>query len=185
MIDRAEYPSLAQLLCKMLGCPCGTPSAVRDEPLEDTYIDAFLRLQNAPVLETENYRNRLRVDYGQPNARTPDIQRFTETFVKKLARYSVPFFPHGVYRSPEEQEALFAKGVTRVRAGQSAHNFGMAVDLVHYGFYWDLTRKEWELIGAFGKDLAKSMALKVTWGGDFKSIWDPAHWELSDWRDYR
>lgn len=185
MIDRSDYPRLREVLCKLLGCPCGTPSVAREEPLDDTYVDAFLRLQNASVLDSENYRRRLKVDYGPEGPRTDDIRRFTETFVRKMAAYSVPFFPHGVYRSDEEQEALFKQGVTKARAGQSAHNYGMAVDLVHYGHYWDLTRKEWNLVGEFGKDLARSMALKVTWGGDFKSLWDPAHWELTDWKSYR
>ena len=41
------------------------------------------------------------------------------------------------------------------------------------------------MIGGVGKEVARKMGLRVTWGGDFKSLYDPAHWELTDWRTVR
>jgi len=33
------------------------------------------------------------------------------------------------YRTPDEQERLYRKGITRARAWESAHNYGLAVDM--------------------------------------------------------
>lgn len=114
----------------------------------------------------------------------PLILDFTRAFLKDLKARGFPFFPHSFFRSGKVQNELYHQGVSKARAGQSAHNFGMAVDLVHYRRLWGLTEKEWSVIGLIGKEVARRRNIKVTWGGDW-SFYDPAHWELRDWKKMR
>lgn len=176
-----DYP-LMQKLCALRlfgGAAVPPPPVTEGLPLSQTHQQALARLQDWKTLESVAYMNRR--DTWDADECHPDIVSFARRFTATLRRYGVPAFVHNGYRSGPEQDALFAQGVTKARAGQSAHNFGAAVDVVHYGFYWDLTPNEWAIFGAIGKDCAASLSLKITWGGDW-SFWDPAHWELREWR---
>lgn len=113
----------------------------------------------------------------------PDIVRFAQRLVLEARRYGVPLFPHEFYRSAARQAQLKADGFSRAGPGLSPHNSGLAVDVIHGVRAWDLSRHEWAAIGAMGKQVARSMGLKIVWGGDFRSIYDPAHWELENWRE--
>lgn len=70
------------------------------------------------------------------------------------------------YRSVQEQDALYAQGrnkpgaiVTNARGGESAHNFGIAVDL--YGGNWDDAYYD----SVLGPAVASVQGLR--WGGTF------------------
>lgn len=139
---------------------------------------AAVALVDPAVLETIGYRNRvLSVSLTDCHH---EVRDFTRAFLSELNKRGMPFFVHSACRTDREQNSLFARGVTKARAGQSPHNHGMAVDIVHYGRYWDLTEKEWAVIGLIGKEVARRRNVKVTWGGDWK-FFDPAHWELANW----
>ncbi len=80
------------------------------------------------------------------------------------------------FRSGEEQDKLYAQGrsskgsrVTNAAAGDSFHNYGLAFDVTPVKGQSEAT---WAKIGAIGKQLG------LTWGGDFKSIYDPCHFQL-------
>lgn len=111
----------------------------------------------------------------------PLIVEFTNAFLKDLKARGMPFWPHCFFRSGQVQNSLYHQGVTRARAGQSPHNYGMAVDIVHFTRLWNLSEKEWAVIGLIGKEVARRRNIKMTWGGDW-SFYDPAHWELKDWK---
>lgn len=113
----------------------------------------------------------------------PDIVDFARAFLKELDARGMPFFPHCYVRSAQEQDRLFKAGVTKARAGQSPHNHGLAVDIVHDGKYWDLSGKQWAVVGMIGKEVARRRNIKIEWGGDWR-FYDPAHWQLADWKKY-
>lgn len=117
-------------------------------------------------------------------AADPRILLFERKFIDRMESLGVPMFAHCVVRSLAEQTQRFAEGHSKAKAGQSAHNYGLAVDLIHGIHGWDMSRESWALIGHIGKEVARQNGLKLVWGGDFKSLWDPAHWELENWRDY-
>jgi len=94
-----------------------------------------------------------------------------------------------VFRTFDQQDALYAKGrtapgniVTRARAGQSYHNYGLAVDIVLLtpggGVSWDMNldqdrdgTPDWsEIVYVF-----KHFGWK--WGGDWTSFKDYPHFE--------
>lgn len=104
-----------------------------------------------------------------------------------LAIYQVMRERHGYemvlvegYRSAERQAALARKGgsVTRAGAGQSCHQYGLAVDSALYRdgrLQWDMedpwTRRGYFLYG----QLAAEAGLE--WGGNWRSIKDYVHLE--------
>lgn len=143
-------------------------------------MDAAQNLVDMPVITSPAYRDH-EIKAPRDGAH-PDIVKFTLAFLRELKRRGIPMFPHEYMRGPERQNELRRKGRSKARFGRSAHNFGMAVDIVHFGRYWELTKNEWQVIGAVGKEVARRLNVKVTWGGDWR-FYDPAHWELSDWKE--
>lgn len=112
----------------------------------------------------------------------PDLIEFERKFIRRMAKkHGVPLFAHNMVRTGAEQTELFVRGVSKARAGQSPHNFGCAVDIVHSIRAWDLSKESWSLLGHIGKELASQLGVKLIWGGDW-SFYDPAHWELAGWR---
>ncbi|MDA1477499.1 peptidoglycan-binding protein [Bacillus changyiensis] len=87
------------------------------------------------------------------------------------------------YRSFAEQNKLYAKGrtapgkiVTNARAGQSNHNYGLAVDYVLLSSdgktaIWTVNSK-WKRVAQIAK------ALGFAWGGDWRSFKDYPHLEM-------
>lgn len=112
----------------------------------------------------------------------PELLQFSKAFLADLKARGWPFYAHEYLRDRKAQDDAFKRGVSKAKFGQSAHNYGMAVDIVHYGRFWLLDPKEWALLGLIGKDVAKRRNIKITWGGDWK-FYDPAHWELTDWKE--
>ena len=92
-------------------------------------------------------------------------------------------------RSPAQQAAKVAAGVSKVKV--SAHNFGMAADIVDVRWLWGeypespwLGRPAYENYWAHLRYAAEDVGLG--WGGHFDSDygmgWDPAHVEVPGWR---
>ena len=100
-------------------------------------------------------------------------------------------FAHCVMRSKAEQHRLYQQGHSKALPGLSPHQHGLAVDIVHSTLAWELPKgpgekradKAWELIGVIGKEVAQGNGIDIVWGGDWK-FWDPAHWEIANWKDF-
>lgn len=147
--------------------------------LPSTHIEAAARLVDRAALESRAFfRRRSSVsDEGVDR----EFLDFVRALCRELNKRRMPFFAIQFVRSAAEQDQLYKMGRTRAKAGQSPHNFGMAADIVHYDRFWNLTSKEWAVIGLIGKEVARKRNLKVTWGGDW-NFYDPAHWERADWK---
>lgn len=117
-----------------------------------------------------------------------DIRAFEKSFIRRMEGLNIPMYAHNMVRTPAEQADLKRLGVSKNGSSCSPHVVGCAVDLVHGERHWQLTDAEWLLIGHIGKEVAASLGLSLVWGGDWVSGphdnlgWDPAHWELADWR---
>lgn len=95
-----------------------------------------------------------------------------------------------VFRSPEEQHALFLKRpkVTNADSWQSIHNYGLAFDIVllydknNDGTFetasWD-NDKNWQMVVAFFKSKG------YEWGGDWKKFKDAPHFQKDFGFDYK
>lgn len=120
----------------------------------------------------------------------PRIVEFSTVLVRRMRDIGIPMFPHCIWRNKERQDDLYRTGFSKARYPLSPHNKGCAVDIVHSTKAWDLTPRQWQVVGHMGREVAASKGFKLTWGGDDPGVddrfsWDPAHWELSDWRDVR
>lgn len=163
------------------------PFEVKPPPRETGYSQALAGMVDTEFIKT--------VRYGEQQYRAdalgahPVIVEFSTLLVRRMRALGVPMFPHCIWRSEAEQERLFKTGFSKVLYPESAHNRGCAVDVVHSLKAWDLTDSQWQIVGHVGRELAASKGWKLVWGGDDPGIydefdWDPAHWELANWRSH-
>ena len=84
------------------------------------------------------------------------------------------------YRTFEKQQQLYDSGQTTARAGNSFHNYGMAIDInaVKVGSWLRMgsSKSSWEQSGI--PQIAENMGLR--WGGNFSSFYDPVHFDLGN-----
>ena len=112
----------------------------------------------------------------------PFVRQKAEQFLLEAYRNGFFLRVTSGYRSPEEQERLYAQGrsmagdiVTNARAFESFHNFGLAIDVVEIrgGIpIWENPR--WNQIGEIGKQFG------FKWGGDWTSFKDRPHFEYTE-----
>lgn len=111
-----------------------------------------------------------------------ELRTFSARLIERLRRRGIPMYTHAAYRDKATQNSHFANRRSKLTWPYAPHCQGKAVDIVHGRYHWELTEQEWAYIGKVGKDLAEKMGLDVTWGGDWK-FYDPAHWELTGWKE--
>jgi peptidoglycan LD-endopeptidase CwlK len=92
------------------------------------------------------------------------------------------------WRSAEEQNIAKAKGLSRASAGNSPHNcvdangkpaskaFDFAVFDENAAYVTDGKDDRYTQAGEIGEDLG------LIWGGKFKSLFDPSHLEMPNWK---
>ena len=114
----------------------------------------------------------------------PQIVDFWKAMHKECKARKIPIRAFEFLRSRERQDELQAEGRSNAKAGQSPHQYGLAVDIISATKAWDLSKKQWDVIGSIGKEIARKRNLKIDWGGDW-DFWDPAHWQIKDWKNYR
>lgn len=117
----------------------------------------------------------------------PDILEFEKRFIRRMAKLDVPMFASEVMRDAERQNDLYALGNSKAKGGQSPHQYGCAIDLVHSVHGWNLDRKAWELIGHVGQEIVQMAGLQIVslaWGGDWQ-FYDPAHWQIDGWKQVK
>jgi peptidoglycan L-alanyl-D-glutamate endopeptidase CwlK len=137
-----------------------------------------------------------RIALAHPKVRAQLLKDYTDAnnLLGKGARLRLAY----VYRTPQEQDALFNKRpkVTNAKGWQSIHNYGLAFDIVLlYDNDGNGTFEEasWSMIKDFDKD-SKADWMEVTnlfksrgweWGGDWKSFKDAPHFQMAfgfDWK---
>lgn len=107
----------------------------------------------------------------------PRIRAFAGKLVQKFRGWGVPLVAIEARRTVLRQRQLYDDGKSKVSGPVAAHTVGGAVDIVHAGFWWNMSRDEWAYIGAVGRSVDPSL----TWGGSW-SFYDPAHWECPEWK---
>lgn len=158
------------------------PATTAPEVGGTTYADDLRLMTDRAFCASQRYTDQ----QGRANREgaDPRILEFERKLIRRARNLGVPLFAHCVIRGSHQQTDLFLAGRSKAKAGESPHNYGCAVDIIHGTKGWALTERQWAVIGHIGKELAMQAGLTVTWGGDWK-FWDPAHWELTDWRATR
>ena len=133
-----------------------------------------------PFLKTGRFRSQQ--TRAKREGAAPELLQFERAFVARFERLGIPMFAHCIWRDRDAQAQAYVTGKSLAPPGRSPHNYGMAVDLIHGVHAWQLPRACWDIIGHVGLEVAYQAGLKLTWGGKWRGLYDPAHWELSDWR---
>lgn len=147
-------------------------------------------LKVSPDTFNSNYMLKLRERANWVGC-TNELQEFVHKLFKQLRKDGVPMYVHTCYRSPILQAKLKEQGYSSTLDG--AHQRSAAVDIVHAYHHWECPDEFWQYVGMTGKRIAKQMGLKIVWGGDETNLfeladgndpfrWDPAHWEIKEWR---
>lgn len=139
------------------------------------------------LMSTSHLKQGERANWAHTDAR---LMFWAALVVEYGRKRGIPLYVHCALRSEAEQAKVNVNGYSKAAYPRSAHNIGEAVDIVHGVFHWEMTKAEWSYIHVLGKlaldrvnaQLPKDRKLHLTWGGDFKSLYDPAHWEITDYR---
>lgn len=162
------------------GKPRDTIEDARERSQGTTHQSAAMLLVDLEYVNSLRYREKV-VECDRRGS-DPQIIEFYQHLNRALFARGFPFYAYEFLRSNERQAELKAKGRSKAGPGQSPHNHGMAVDVIHCKRGWDLSREEWDIVGAIGKEVARKRKIPIEWGGDW-AFWDPAHWQLADWRN--
>lgn len=171
-------------------CPFGSIDGMGPEdtiPQLKDVNEAVRRYQRPRDFFTQRYYLRLheRADYRDAPM---ELRLFVWKYMRALRARGLPFYVHTCWRDPADQQRLVDKGYSKVRSG--AHQRSCAVDIVSAIDHWDIPEELWHYVGTLGESVARGLhlgqgldgeTLKIEWGGRW-SFYDPAHWQLSDWR---
>ncbi|EPD92696.1 hypothetical protein HMPREF1207_00467 [Paenibacillus sp. HGH0039] len=121
----------------------------------------------------------------------PGVVRKMDELLAKTAAIGIQVVITDDFRSMEEQDKLYSQGrtsegkiVTHAKAGESYHNYGLAIDFAlktkSGKIIWDMNadlngdgRKDWSQVVAIAKELG------FEWGGDWTNFPDYPHLQLS------
>lgn len=117
----------------------------------------------------------------------PEVRPQVDAFLADCEAAGIDLLVTCTRRSGDDQDALWAQGrtkpghiVTNAKAGQSAHNYGLAIDIVpmvNGKPDWNGTDPIWDQIGELG------VAAGLTWlGSPHSSFPEKPHFEATDWR---
>lgn len=159
-----------------------------DEPQDSALWEAPQRLRAPNYVNSNAYLAQM--EYADWQQTDPRLMRWAAMYIEMARKRGIPLYVHCAYRTEAEQIRAYAGGFSTTPYPRSAHNNGEAVDIVHGVYHWQLTKQEWAMLHVLGRlaldrlnaDLKKADKLELTWGGDFKSLYDPAHWEVADYR---
>lgn len=95
----------------------------------------------------------------------PELQRLFKEVIKQFDCSVI-----GGYRSNEQQEEFYRKGFSKLRGGQSKHNYhpSLAVDVCPYPIDWE-NKERFILFAGYVKGVANRLGIKIRWGGDWDS----------------
>lgn len=152
------------------------------------YPAALRQMQFEPYFETDIYWDKQQ--WANRHGAHPDIIRFTEAMVKRCRALSVPVFPYAMVRTPAEQTAEYVFGKENHDGNSPYPHRCFAVDICHCVWGHDLPSPCWDVLGHIGQEVAKSLGIPITWGGEWDwnpkeddyRLYEPAHFELAHWR---
>lgn len=168
--------------------PAQAGARMFDIPPDTDHWSAPDRLKAPSFFATPAYLKQMdRADWAHCD---PRLMYWAAMMIKAARKRQIPLYVHCALRDKAEQDRVYAAGHSKVKYPRGAHNIGEAVDIVHGVYHWQMSRDEWALLSVLGRlcldrvnaQLRKDDKLHLQWGGDFKSLYDPAHWEVRDYR---
>ena len=122
------------------------------------------------------------------NDLAPAVRPLVDKFLDDCAAAEIDVLVTCTLRSVEEQQALYAQGrttpgpiVTDAKPGQSAHNFGLAVDIVpivNGKPDWQGADPVWQDVGEIGE------AAGLEWAGRWTTFKELPHFQMPNWQQH-
>ena len=113
----------------------------------------------------------------------PDMRPLAFAFLARLMEAKLPVLIFSTGRSQEEQDRYVEDGKSTV--ARSLHQDGLAIDVVIYDL-WDRQggmSLQWKRVPEYTEIGAIGEAVGLHWGGKWKALDDPFHFEMPDgWR---
>lgn len=117
----------------------------------------------------------------------PEVRPLVDSFLAACTDVNIDVIVTCTSRSNADQDVLYAQGrttpghiVTNAKAGQSAHNYGLAIDIVPIVSGkpdWNGGDSIWQTVGDLGQQAG------LTWLGALGSPFpEKPHFELPNWR---
>jgi peptidoglycan L-alanyl-D-glutamate endopeptidase CwlK len=116
---------------------------------------------------------------------SPLVRPLIDKFLSSATAAGLDLLVTCTLRSEAEQTALYAQGrtapghiVTNAKPGQSAHNYGLAIDfvpMINGKPCWDGSDPAWEKAG----EIAESCGLE--WAGRWTTFREEPHVQLPNW----
>lgn len=135
-----------------------------DLPEPDGFRSAVRWMRHSVFLKSAAYQARKWC--AERGGGDPGLLAWIDAVVRKFEVLGVPVWPRTIVVSEADQNRLFVLGVSHHRFGQSPHNHGYAVELVHGLFGRDLPPECWWAFSNVGFSVAKALDLEIEWGGD-------------------
>lgn len=144
------------------------------------------RAQNATPAEVQNGKRQTR--YARD---TGPMYFLGQQIVRQMQMAGRDAKISECFRSFEKQANYYAKGrtqpgnvITRARPGDSAHQYFLAVDIIHPSLGWDVPSDYWDTLASCVRIVAEKYNVELNHGHDWRWT-DSAHIEIQDWRVYR
>jgi peptidoglycan L-alanyl-D-glutamate endopeptidase CwlK len=122
------------------------------------------------------------------NELSPAVRPLVDRFRDSVSDEGIDMLITCTRRTPQEQAALYASGrtvagpvLTNAKPGESAHNYGLALDvvpIVNGKPDWNGTHPVWERLGQLGE------AAGLEWAGRWVTFQEKPHFQLPNWRDH-
>jgi hypothetical protein len=126
-----------------------------DELVHKTHVDAARSLPDAKAFRQLSTKI-LQTDINYHGV-NPELVDFWKSMLKHMKRRNIPVF-------------AFEFNVS-----------GTAVDIVHATKHWNLSKKEWDMFGAMGQEIARKRNTKMIWhGSPDQPVYDPSRWEIDE-----
>lgn len=118
----------------------------------------------------------------------PEFAGRVKQWLTRLKSQGIELFISETLRSYERSTALYAQGrtspgkiITKARAGQSYHNFGLALDCypVLHGKTVINFDRDAEAFAVIKQAAAEASAFQIEWGGNWKNFKDLPHFQDS------
>lgn len=138
------------------------------------------RVKLRGFIKTLNYIRDWWLGYNQSRELKPLVARKAQAIIDEMILLGHPVRIVEGYRSLERQTELYNQGretpgaiVTNAKAGESFHNYGVAVDIIFRKEGYNAPKALWETLGTIGEKHGFS------WGGRWKSFTDLPHFEMT------
>jgi len=120
----------------------------------------------------------------------PEFRPFVDGFLEDVKGVGIDILVTCTSRTNAEQASLYAEGrtapgriVTNAKPGQSAHNYGLAIDIVpviNGKLCWDDANPVWQEIGKIG--MARGLVWLGAPGSPFREY---PHFQMPNWESLK